>query len=326
MPVKSFLKDYRTFLTDVIHISKGSSYSYVTYLNNACKLPSMNNQLFLIANEKDGTKRAKYAQELCDAIDRAYFDPLCPLKQKDLDNSHTAAHVLLAFVSGLKWIKHKGVEVAFVQVFSKSSVFANFKLRLRSQDRIYAYGAFPTNLYSKLATKLKVRTLWDKLIDETKFIYDAAGNYFYFKDIDRVMIGNNDRAYFEKDGKIYTVYTLINKTGQYVELIAKKLRKLSLDHDKPIAAELEKMFLTKPIPETKKLSADILKFEKDYKAKFGSADNQKIIGEYEKTYDPVKLGINEKQLLDEFREFLDQLSLTVMDGAQNSSKGKKTTP
>ena len=75
----------------------------------------------------------------------------------------------------------------------------------------------------------------------------------------------------------------------------------------------------------RKLSNDILCFEKDYKLKFGNADGQKIISEYEKTYDPVMLGIDEAKLLDEFIEFLDQLSLTIMDGAQNSSKGKKTT-
>ena len=167
--------------------------------------------------------------------------------------------------------------------------------------------------------------MWNKLINETKFIYDASGNYFCFKDIDQVMIGNDNHAYFMKGGKVYTIFTLITRTGKYVELTAKKLRNLTLDHDKPVVEELEKNFLSKPIPEMRKLSNDILRFEKDYKLKFGNADGQKIISEYEKTYDPVMLGIDEAKLLDEFIEFLDQLSLTIMDGAQNSSKGKKTT-
>lgn len=325
MSVKRFLKEYRDFLTNTVHISKQSSYCYITYLKNACKLPAMNNHLYLIANGKNSAEKIQYANELCDAIDQAYFDPYCPIKQKDLNNSHTAAHILFAFVSGLKWIKHKGVDVAFIQIFNKSSIVANFKSRLRTQDRIYQFGAFPTNLYCKLATKFKVRTVWNKLINETKFIYDASGNYFCFKDIDQVMIGNDNHAYFMKDGKVYTIFTLITQTGTYVELTAKKLRNLTLDHDKPVVEELEKFFLSKPIPEMRKLSNDILCFEKDYKLKFGNADGQKIISEYEKTYDPVMLGIDEAKLLDEFIEFLDQLSLTIMDGAQNSSKGKKTT-
>lgn len=324
MTEKDFLRSYRGFLMDVVHISKGSAYCYVTYLRNACKLPGMENHLALITEAKATSLQVKYAEELCDAIDEAYNDPLCIIKRKDLDNSHTAAHVLLAYVSGLHWVKHKGVSVVFTQIFSARSVAATFRGRLRTQDRIYDYGAFPTNLISKLATKHKVRGFWDKMIAETKIIYDKSGKHCYFYEIEQILFGNDGHAYFKKGGKIHTIYTLITKTGLYRELNTAKLRDLSLDHDYPVESALKDMLLKKPMPELQKLGDDILRFKQTYLLTHPRAKNPEIISEYEKIYCPSRLSIDEPALLKEVQDFIGTLSLTIMDQAENSAKGKRT--
>ena len=80
-------------------------------------------------------------------------DPLdiCILTEKELRDGQSSAHVLLAFVSGQTWTKHKGIQITFVQVFSNKALTARFKGRLRTQDRIYSFGAFPIDLICKIA-------------------------------------------------------------------------------------------------------------------------------------------------------------------------------
>ena len=322
MTESEFLISFRSFAVSSAGIGKSSAYCYVTYLHNACKLPGMVNHLTLIADATP-QMQVKYAEELCDAVDSGYDDPCCILTEKDLNNSHTAVHLLLAQVSGLKWVKHKGVSVTFTHIFNKKSIAKTFKGRLRTQDRIYAFGAFPTNLISKLATRFKVRDLWDNLIAETKIVYDKVGNTVRFDEIDRIMFGDDGLVYFEKGGKNYTLFTKINKTGDFVELKTKKFKDLSLDHDIPVENALKKAVASGSLTEMKKLGDEIVVFKKGYKPLNPKAKDAEIIGEYEKTCNLVRLGIDERRLLNEMQNFLKTLSLTVMDRAQNSSKGKK---
>ena len=323
MSEKEFLKAYRKFAIDNAHISERSSYSYVTYLRNACKLPKMNNHLMLIANSGDSVLQTKYAEELCDAIDLAYDDFNCLIDPKELNNSHSAAHMLLAYVSGQQWEKYKGIKIIFTHIFSKKSLTTTFRSRLRTQDRIYDYGAFPTNLISKLATKYKVKGFWDEMIAKIKFVYDKNGRSVYFEGIERVMLGSDGGAYFEKNKKIYTIFSKNVKTGAYEKIAASKLKQLSLDHDNPLECALKDAFKSHPMAEFKKISQDILRFSKLYKQNHDKARNTEIIGEYEKTYDPVRLRVNEQALIKEAQAFIKTLSLTIMDRGHNSRKSNK---
>lgn len=82
-------------------------------------------------------------EELCDAIATALNNPYCPITEKDLRDSQSSAHVLLAFVCGQIWSKYKEVSVQFSATFNHNALRSTFLSRLTSQDRIYDVGSFP---------------------------------------------------------------------------------------------------------------------------------------------------------------------------------------
>ena len=102
-------------------------------------------------------------------------------------------------------------------LYNKKAIRSIFLSRLTTQDRIYDFGAFPINIIHGLANRKKI-ALFDKIIDEIKFIYDDKGNYCLFKEIDRLLLANDNHAYFEKNGKIYPIFTQIPniKPDKYV--------------------------------------------------------------------------------------------------------------
>lgn len=320
MSEQDFKRSYKSFAITQAHLTKYSADQYVSYLNKVCQLPGMHKQLERIAAESAQTKQIQYVEELCDAIATAYDDPHCPLTIKELSNGQSAAHLLLAFVSKVSWVKHKGLSLTFTQIFSKKAVVTTFKGRLRTQDRIYPFGAFAADLLAKMATRHKF-PLYNTLIDETKFIYDDKGNFFYLKDIDRVMLANDSHAYFEKDGEIYPIFTEVPGTGIYHKITAVKMRHLSLDHDYPLKDALSAYLPS--LPEYKKLSDDILLFAKEYKILHPRAKAPKIMEEYDKQY-TSRIHIDELQTLREVKNFLDALHLTIMLQCDNSAKSNRT--
>ena len=319
MNEQQFKQSYKSFAITQAHLTKYSANQYVSYLNKVRQLPGMDKQLARIATESTQTKQIQHVEEWCDAIAAAYDDPLCPLTIKELSNGQSAAHLLLAFVSKVSWVKHKGIAVTFTQIFSQKNVMSIFKGRLRTQDRIYPFGAFPADLLAKMATRHKF-ALYNQLIDETKFIYDDKGNFFYLKDIDRVMLANNHQAYFEKGGTIYPVFTENPSVGIYQKLICDKMKQLSLDHDYPLEGALRAYIGS--MSEFKKLSDDVLLFKKAYKTTHPKANASDIMTAYDKNY-ASRIHVDEIAVLQEAKKFLDVLHLTIMEKSLNSAKGKR---
>lgn len=122
--------------------------------------------------------------------------------------------------------------------------------RLTTQDRIYAFGAFPINIVNGFANKRKI-------------------------------------LLFEKDNTVYPVYTQIPKQipAEYRLLQAEKIDELSLDHDDPVEKELKKVIHT--MPTLQLLSADIRDFKKTYKKNHKKADNRTVLAAYKKRIPPI---------------------------------------
>lgn len=318
MTVKEFKLSYKNFLINVTKHTYNAANKYISYINKACGLPGMNNLWDKLACCDDPFQKTKYVEELCDAIVSAFSDPTCKLKEKDLRDSQSSAHVLLAFVSGQTWTKYKGISIKFNSVYNKNSLRSKFLSRLTTQDRIYSFGSFPINLINGIANRKK-HPLFDKMIDEIKFVYNSKGDFFYFKDIARVMIATDGHAYFEKDGEIYPVFTQIPKKipAEYCIIQAPKIDDLSLDHDNPIEKELKKQIAT--MPTLKTLSLDILNFKKTYKLTHKKADNRTVLNTYKKHM----IKVDEDALLNEIEKFIKSLSLSIMQRNLNSKKGSR---
>ena len=318
MTTKEFKASYKHFLTNTTKHTKHSADKYVSYINKACKLPGMQDLWERLTYCPNTVQKTQYVEELCDAIVAAFDDPHCILTEKELRDGQSSAHVLLAFVSGQTWRKHKGITVQFTSIYGKKALRSKFLSRLTTQDRIYSFGAFPINIVNGLANQRKI-TLFEKMVNEIKFIYNAKGEYFQFKDITRVMIATDGHAYFEKGNTIYPVYTQIPQQtpAEYRLLQADKIDELSLDHDNPIEKELKKVIHT--MPTLQLLSADIQGFKQTYKKNHKKADNRTVLAAYKKRILPI----NEDALILEIKQFIEKLSITIMQRNLNSSKSNR---
>ena len=204
MTSKDYKVSYKHFLTTVTNHSHHSANKYVSYINKACKLPGMHDFWERLAANKDPVIKAKQVEDLCDAITAAMDDATCPITKKDLRDSQSSAHVLLAFVSGQLWEKHKGIRIQFTSIYHKKALRSIFLSRLTTQDRIYSFGSFPIYIVNALASKRKLH-LFEDMMRSIKFIYNDRGDYFYFRDIDRVMLATDGHAYFEKGEKKWII-------------------------------------------------------------------------------------------------------------------------
>ena len=320
MTINEFKLSYKEFLTKVTKHSYNSANKYVSYINKACLLPGMNDLWHKLSSTNDSIARTHYVEQLCEAITEAFSDPNCTISEKDLRDCQSSAHVLLAFVSGQTWVKHNGIQVQFTAIYSHRSLRNKFLSRLTTQDRIYAFGAFPIHIINCMANSKRV-SLFDKMIDEIKIVYNKSGAFFYFKEVSRIMLASDGYAYFEVAGVIYPVFTQIPKKtpAEYCLLKAPKIDELSLDHDNPIENELKKYISI--MPTLKALSQDISNFKRTYKATHKKADNRTVLNAYKNHV----LTIDEDELLNEIKMFLDKLSLTIMQRNFNSSKNNTAT-
>ena len=318
MKVNEFKKVYKDFLITVTKHTVNVANKYVSYINKACRLPGMNDFWGKLVACEDTATRTKCVEELCDSISASLSATSCLISEKDLRDSQSSAHVLLAFVSGQTWTKHKGVTIKFTAIYNKKALRSKFLSRLTTQDRIYSFGSFPINIINGIARRKSV-CLFDKMIDEIKFIYDDKGNYTLFKDIDRVMIASDNHSYFEKKGAIYPIFTQCPNTipFKYVMMYSSNIEDLSLDHDVPIENVLRKTINT--MPELIELSKDIWKFKQAYSKNHKGTNNRTVLAEYKK----YMVDIAEDVLLEEIKAFINRLSLTIMQRNFNSSKGKK---
>lgn len=326
MNANEFKTSYKNFLIKITKHTYNTANKYVSYINKVCSLPGMSDLWDRLAFCNNPFIKTRYVEELCDAIVFAFSDPTCTLKEKELRDGQSSAHVLLAFVSGQTWTKHKGISVQFTSIFNKNSLRSKFLSRLTTQDRIYSFGSFPINIINGMANRKKC-SLFNKIVDEIKVIYNEKGDYFYFRDITRIMLATDGHAYFEKDGAIYPVFTQIPKKNpaEYCIMHAPKISDLSLDHDIPVEKELKRQINS--MPTLKILSKDILNFKQAYKATHKKADNRTVLGAYKSNI----IKIDEDALIKETEMFLEKLSLTIMQRNLNSSKsnsitGASTTP
>lgn len=320
MTINEFKLSYKEFLTKVTKHSYNSANKYVSYINKACLLPGMNELWHKLSTTNDTIIRTHYVEQLCDAITGAFSDPSCTISEKDLRDCQSSAHVLLAFVSGQTWVKHNGIKVQFTAVYSYRALRNKFLSRLTTQDRIYSFGAFPIHIINCMANSKKV-SLFDRMIDEIKIVYNKSGAFFYFKDVTRIMLASDGYAYLEKAGTIYPVFTQIPQKApaEYCLLKAIKIDELSLDHDNPVENELKKYISNMPILGV--LSKDISNFKRTYKATHKKADNRTVLNAYKNHM----ISIDEEELLEEIKMFLEKLSLTIMQRNFNSSKNNTTT-
>lgn len=324
MTTSEFLNEYYNFVIEA-GFSKNSADQYKSYLRNVGKkLPSVENNLDLIASVEDMAAQSVYVEQMNVAITNALKSGNASVSSKRLNDYRCAVTVLHAFVEELAWDKGNGAidkpSLTGISEYECKNIKKTFLSRVRTQDRLtYPYGVFAARILSRISTTYKVK-LFDKMIENIKFLVSPVGNeYVHLKDIDKLIITDEGYVCIEVKGKINYVYTEIVRDGDsagYEKLVVSSIGDLSLDHDTPLYIALQEALAN--MPEYKKISDSVKKYWKENKsiaAKF-SKDY------YEKKYNAVKEDINETVMLKEMKEFLDNTSMTVMHKSYNSSKSK----
>lgn len=203
--------------------------------------------------------------------------------------------------------------------YSRKDIQDNFKFRLNTQDRFYDYGCLPTRLLEKIGRlRSKSFYIFEKLRDNTRFLYSKEGDKFFrLKEIDGVKI-ENKRAYVVKDGKEYLIYTEVFKKRKFLgfePLTAVTLKDLSLDHDVSVFTELGSRI--GGYTDYKHFSDIFSKYHSLYPKESCSKISTRFFKD-----EFLKLDLNLDTLLDEAISFIDILSLTIMQSNYNISKSK----
>lgn len=220
--------------------------------------------------------------------------------------------------------------------YSKGQLIKIFKSRLTTQDRVYEKILYPARLINKIFNNSpsfhqKYMNLIENAIKRTKFVVDEDGKTLELGVIKSISINpfkKHDVMVVPMDGsKACSLYSRKNRTkGQFGEFEAKKgIASLSLDHDSSLESILNEN--VSDFPELKRLSEIVAKHEgnrdSDYK-KYLSGSKQ--IKEWTKSvFNDCSAEINKdiNRLYEEIESLYDKkIGLTVMEGSENSSKGK----
>lgn len=324
--LKNFFKEYKKYLVETGH-SSYSADQYCTYLRKVCALLDLGEGfLEAIVAISDANVQAALCEYLMAKLSNEFKKATDKALKKQISNYKSAVSMLSEFVSGADTSKSSAATVSFLpavtlpfeSVYSRKELFNIFKSRLVTQDRYY-YGdekCFPARIINRIATKNK-RKLYDSLILNTRFLYEADENKFFrLRDIDSLTIKTDGFVKIEVKGKEYDVYTEVWKGLKFVGyefLRVSSVRYISLDHMVSVHSELVPFIVTHG--ELEKFSNHVM----DHK----QAAPDMTVSDFSSTYYNShygELSVDESVLLDQISEFVDKLELLIIHKSYNSSK------
>ena len=316
---KELFTAYEEYLNDSGCFGAGSAGSYASYVRGAVRQTSADALLDQLCAAYGTPAAITVAESLgsmvADEIDAGGVNVKVTLKT--LRNYKSGVAMLIPFLESV--LPEVTVDPAKVMGvdhiwYSQGDLKRIFKSRLSTQDRNYADSSYPARLITKI-NKRRYK-LYDRLIDNVKFIYSADGKKtVLLKDITSVIISGG-LAYVNVKGDLLPVYTGTYRDGHscgYRPADVTSISLLSLDHDSPMKTELAEALKLKSA--LKKLSED---FNRYYKAHAGEGASKIATGFFNNEYDGIRY--NESALMNEVKAFVDSLQLTIMHKSDNSSK------
>lgn len=336
--LKNFFKEYKEFLIETDH-SANSADQYCTYLRKTCALLNLGEgfleAIYAIA---DVTVKASLCEFLMAKLSNEFKCAEDKTTKKHISNYKSAVSALTEFVAmdeestdGIVDSFLPAVEMPFESVYDKKMLINIFKSRLGTQERYYYADdeSFSARVLNKIVTKEKRPNIYEKLILETKFLYEADNNKFFrLSEISKLIIKTDGYVKIEVKGKEYDVYTQVYVKGNFVgfELLrVDSVRLISLDHVHSVH-EIYPEFLDSH-DELHKLSKNMIK----HRRKFPEMRNDEFAKLYFKTiYPDVEskegVSIDNNLLIDQAIEFIEKLELLIVHKSYNSSKSDSVVP
>ncbi len=329
--LKSFFKEYKAYLVETDHTTNVAN-QYCTYIRKACTLLDLGEGFVeAIVAITDANVQAALCEYLMAKLSNEFENAKDKNFKKQISNYKSAVSAMTEFVTREDDASDTAlsllpvVELPFESVYDQKTLINKFNSRLITQERYY-YGdpaSFSARVINRIATKIKRNSLYKDLILNTRFLYDAdESKFFLLKDISKLTIKTDGLVKIEVDGKEYDVYTQVFSEGKFIgfELLrVNSVAHISLDHVRSMH-ELYSPFLTTH-HELSKFSENVLKHRLDNRDmrmdKFATYYYNEIYPEI-KTIDGVDL--DEKRLIEDVAEFIDQLELLIIHKKYNSSK------
>ncbi len=322
--LKKFFKEYKGYLVDTDHTIYGAD-QYCTYLRKACAFLNLGEGFIeAIIAISDANVQAALCEHLMAKLCNEFKNTTDKALKKQISNYKSAVTALSEFLTheddGNDTILSllPAVTLPCESVYDRKELFNIFKSRLVTQDRYYYDDGkcFPSRIINRIATKNK-RKLYDTLILNTRFLYEADGDkFFVLREIDRLTIKTDGFVKIEVKGKEYDVYTEVwtdHKIVGYELLRVSSVRYISLDHMVSVHSKLIPFIDMRG--ELEKFSKHVMSYKRTVPdmtvSDFSSAYYNSHYGE---------LSVDEMVLLDQILEFIDMLELLILHKSYNSSK------
>ena len=339
-------------------IKAAVSSSYVSYLRtlldklyrNGYSVVSNPEELF---NSADGYPQLMKGllEYFNDAIQEAFADANCPISPKQLNNGRSAFRKFVEFILGyvgavkvntqnvvqsapkptVTNIKPTKVYQTMMgwETYSHKELVNKIKSRLGSQDRISGDKVWlPMRVIIALLGTRWFKNWSDDIIDKIKVLVENGS--VLLNQVEKLLLKPDYNDYYSVwvivVGEEKRVYTHTSEK-ELIPMLVKGIDKVSLEHTTSIDHTLRKLGDQNSLSELSKISDIAEKVSKTIVGRItGNSIKQKITVKQDmvSSNSPNIVAIIDLiKLIDEMNHIKDDTDYELMDGSQNSSKGKK---
>lgn len=348
-----FKHEFKNWLTETAKISEGSAKSYLSYVSGADKLISVSEKdssekfdLFTLLEHEFRKQDFKTIEKtllfVIDELSRKNADVVFSRAKKTLQNYKSGLYSYLDFLiqqpfsidnSNEEEIKTIEFQIKDLQVYtdtgkslvknkadkeySKIDLKKNFSFRIKTQDRFYENIFFPIRFINRVFSKKNERGVFENWLNDllnsiTIFLDETKTS---FQEITALTISNN-KVYITHNGIEKLTYTKLSDNKSLVPFDVLTLRNIAIDHDRSLFDVMNANLTSLPtiLQITNELKKHI--YGKITYSKLCNASHSDKLDNYIET-------INTQNLLKELKLIASETNLQLMDGSQNTSKGKK---
>lgn len=330
MKINRFFEEsnFHSWLIDNNITSPSSASSYCTYVNSANNILQFNKELQDIYNYQISKSYTEIIEEVLQVLSEKNYDKRINKAKSTIGNWKSGFRAYGEYlISNFEAenedltndeISNKSLLINYNTSYTKQDLYKIFTFRLITQDRLSGEIYFPISFIKRIFYKTGNKAYLDKW---TKKILDNTVIHLENNELKLKQISN---LYFDAEGvktevkqKLYHVYTKHSNNVDKSPFETKELRKIALDHDKPMLQIMNN--LGSELVELQNMTSIInekLKNRKLNRPELSKISNSLFSDLYLDT-------VNIDQLKSDMDLIGEHTKLQLMDANINSKKGSK---
>ncbi|MBF8458319.1 hypothetical protein IV494_14135 [Kaistella sp. G5-32] len=244
--------EYKHWLIDNIITSPASAISYCSYVNSVNNELHFHDELEQIFNKQITKNFYEFILELLQVLSEKSFPERISKAPKTVQNWNSGIRAYGEFLVNnfqTEEVENTGNEITNECLllegnvsYSREQLYKNFTFRLITQDRFYDSIYFPISFIKKVLYKTGNRDFFDK------WVKNILERTVLHTDNNEVQLKQVINLYFDAEGlkaevknKFYQVHTKHANNSDKSAFSTKELRKVALDHDKPMLAIMNEL-------------------------------------------------------------------------------------